>query len=567
MLFKIWKNCKGLRLKLAFLLALIVIEAVLAAFSISMILPITNAALGGAEDQSWITEYMPEFLKGQTKLLLGILAGVLLFQFFISLLSTTLSIYTTENLRLSWQLKLGRQYILQPLKFIANQRQGKIVNNLIQETDVACSFVFNYLSYASQIVIMLAIMALLFSVNWVWMSVTIAACILTWIIVGKPYFKYARFLGKRGIGLAQNLNSIMFETFNGIKDIKISNSEAFQIEKIKVLATENNKNKRMKKLAQMFPKFAKDLIMALVVIAIAIYMPTNIEELKAVMPQIALFLVAFTQIGNNISNITALRFKVMSRFPSFILITENMDTEANMAEDLTSGKKLVNFGEKLTIKNASFAYEPGNPVLKNLDIEINKGQVVCLLGPSGAGKTTLIDILTRLYDLDSGNISLGDGEANEYSLSSWRRLIGYVPQEPMMYFGSVRENITLGHDGINDDEIWQSCKIATIDDFIKSLPEGLDTMLTERGSNLSGGQKKRLALARAIAHKSQIIILDETTNAIQEKAEREIIENLRSNSDLTLIIISHRESTLELADVGYNISGGMVEKILDKDLN
>lgn len=561
MLLNIWNNCKPLRLKLVVLLGFIVLEALLAAFSISMILPITNAALGGAGDQSWITEYMPEFLKGQTRLLLGVLACMLLLQFFVSMISTLFSIYTTENLRLNWQITLGRKYIHQPMKHITAQRQGKVINNLIYETDIACSFIFNYLTYASQIVIMLAVLALLFSVNWLWMSVTMGACILGWVLVGRPYFRFARKLGKLAVTLNQDLNAIMYETFNGIKDIKISNSEAFQIRKIKALATANNKNRRMKKLAQIFPKFAKDLVMAVVVIYIAVTMPTDLEEIKGIMPQIALFLVAFTQIAANVTNIASIRFKVMSKFASFVLVTDILNASESQPEDLKKGEDIRQLGDYVRIQSASFRYDSDAPVLQGLDMEIKKGQVVCIIGPSGAGKTTLIDLLARLYELEGGAIETDKGNAGQFSLASWRQLIGYVPQEPVIYYGSVRENITLGHKGISDEDIMRACEIAAVGDFIQSLPQGLDTMLSERGGNLSGGQKKRLALARALALRSQIIILDETTNAIQESAERQIIENLRQNPDLTLIIISHRESTLELADVCYNIDGGKAHKI------
>lgn len=557
MLLQIWKHCRNLRFKLLVLLGIIFIDAVLAAFSISLILPITNTAMGGiGGEEDWITKMVPEVLRGEVKLLLFFLAFVLFLKCLVTIGNTLLSMRYTENLRMQWQIELCRQYILQPFHSMNSERRGSLINDAISETNTGSIFVFNYLAYFSQIIMMLCILAMLASVNWVWLTIGAGIGAAGWIIVGRPYFAYARSLGKRGVTLAQDLSSIMFESLSGIKDIKISNSEQFQIGKINELAVSNTKNRKNKRIAESAPVFANDIILALAVVAVAIYVPSDLDEIKPIMPQIALFIVAISRMVAVASTITSLRFKVMSKFPSFLQVAKRMESTEIIPEDLKAGEEIKGFTQGISIRNLGFGYDPAHPVFSALDLELPRGKTICLVGPSGAGKTTLVDLLVRLYEPTSGEILCDGRNVRDFSLRSWRRMMGYVPQEPIMYYGTMRENLTLGHKDVTEEDIRRACEIATADEFINELPQGLETMLTERGNNLSGGQKKRLALARAIAHKARVIILDETTGAIQEAAERALIERLRKEPDLTVLIISHRESTRELADITYAIEGG-----------
>lgn len=562
MFLKIWQDLKNLRLVLLLMVLVTLLDALLSAFSISLILPLTNAALGGIGEQSWITRYVPSELQTQTSSMLYLLGGVLVIKLLVSVIRVAFSIHLTENIRLNWQLALSRKYILQPYSLIAKEKKGRLVNDLIYEADNAASFIYNYLNYLAQLFIVGTIFVLLITVNGTWLLASILAGIIFWFILGRPYFQLARRLGKRGIALSQDLNSALYESLNGIKDIKISHSEAFQLNKIELLGRDTNANRKSKKIAHAVPALGKEFVLAIAVLAIALVLPSDLNEIKSVMPQVALFIAAAARLTANISTIVALRFKITSQFPSFKLILKRLKEQSVNEEELYIGKTAKSLNKQIEIESLFFHYNEREPVLKGLDMRIEKGQTVCIRGASGAGKTTLIDILTRLYDPTSGAIQNGKTSISDYSLASWRRMIGYVPQDPIIYHGTIRENICLGDEGINEKRILKACQIAMVNEFVDDLPEGYDTLLHESGSNLSGGQKKRLALARALAHDCKLIVLDETTSAIEEKAEQQIITNLQKDKELTLIIITHRKSTLKMANACYMIKNG--KAALDK---
>jgi ABC-type bacteriocin/lantibiotic exporter with double-glycine peptidase domain len=558
MLSALWNKCKEIRLKLVLLLGVIIVDAFLAAISISLILPVANASFKTEESgvSEYITKFLPESFNGDVYMLLLALAFLLFIKFAVAFVKTIYSIRLAENLQLSWQKDLTHQIMKLPYKLVASEQHGKVINSLVQETSQACNFVFNYLVFMSQLTVSVSVVATLFIVNWVWIGSILIVAIIAWFTVGRIFFLLAARLGKNSIKLKQKLNNVVIESLRGIKDIKISNSETLQIAKVYERASDLNKNNIAMRIAQSLPVLGKDLVFAMIIVLIVVFMPRDVEAVKTLMPQIALFLVAFAQLATNLSAISTLRFKIVQKFESFKLISELLDeTKSAQMEDLYKGNEITDIGDKITLKDIEFDYDENAPILKGLNLEIKRGEVICISGPSGSGKTTLMDLITRLYTPRAGIMSSNAGDIQQGSLASWRKLIGYVPQDPVIYYGSIKDNITLEHENVSDQDVMDACVTAELIEDINAMPDGLDTKLHEGGSNLSGGQRKRLALARAIAHKSQMIILDETTNAIPELLEKKIIENLREKQ-VSVIIISHRESTYEIVDRTYQMQNG-----------
>ncbi len=212
-------------------------------------------------------------------------------------------------------------------------------------------------------------------------------------------------------------------------------------------------------------------------------------------------------------------------------------------------KRLDTVRDGITYEGVTFAYEPGRPVLRGVDLHIRPGETVAFVGTSGGGKTTLVNLLPRFYDVTSGAIRIDGIDVREIDLTNLRDLISIVFQDNFLFFGTIRENIMLGKRDAGEDELRAAVSAACLDDFVYNLEKGLDTHIGERGVMLSGGQRQRVAIARAFIKSSPIVILDEATSALDNESEKVVqqaIENLMQNR--TVLVIAHRLSTVVHAD-------------------
>ncbi|CAK7014498.1 MAG: Putative multidrug export ATP-binding/permease protein [Desulfovibrio sp.] len=205
--------------------------------------------------------------------------------------------------------------------------------------------------------------------------------------------------------------------------------------------------------------------------------------------------------------------------------------------------------ESLTFENVSFCYQDGTKALDSINLTVNRGERVAIVGPSGGGKTTFVNLIPRFYEPTEGRITLNEKPLKEYTLESLRRCVAMVSQESFLFNLSVRDNILYGQKNAGDEDVTEAAKAAYADEFIRALPEGYDTLVGERGAKLSGGQKQRITIARAIVKNAPLLILDEATSALDSESEgivQRALENLMQNR--TSIVIAHRLSTILNAD-------------------
>ena len=219
-------------------------------------------------------------------------------------------------------------------------------------------------------------------------------------------------------------------------------------------------------------------------------------------------------------------------------------------EDYRGKEKLDNVKGDISFEHVAFRYQHSDTnVLDDLNMDVKAGQTIALVGGSGAGKTTIINLVIGFMQATGGKVKIDGKDMSELDLRSFRSHIAVVPQQSILFTGTIRDNITYGSDDITDEKLCEVIKAANLDDFIESLPEGLNTMITEHGSNLSGGQRQRISIARAFVRNPKILILDEATSALDSISEKKI-QNAISNlvKDRTTLIVAHRLSTIKDAD-------------------
>ena len=224
--------------------------------------------------------------------------------------------------------------------------------------------------------------------------------------------------------------------------------------------------------------------------------------------------------------------------------------------------------DKIEFKNVNFEYLPNHPVLKNLNLTVTKNETLAIVGNSGGGKSTLVNLIPRFYDIKLGSITIDNIDIRDFSLSSLRHNISMVFQDNFLYSGTIKENIMMGNPTATENELQQAIESAHLQDMIAELPQGLDTMLGERGLTLSGGQRQRVAIARAMLRNAPIVILDEATSALDNESEA-IVQKAMDNlmKDRTVFIIAHRLSTIKNANrIAVINEGELVELGTHEDL-
>lgn len=367
------------------------------------------------------------------------------------------------------------------------------------------------------------------------------------------------------------LISIVEETLSGLKVVKSYNSEnyfksLFNNSITRLLMLDNSIGKK-NNLASPMSEF-----MGIVVISILLWYG-GILVLEDKTLNGALFIV-YLGLAYNIltpaKSISKASFQVKNGLAAAERVFEVLEVE-NTITDSPNAIRKQDFQDKIILENINFRYEDEN-VLQHFTLVVPKGKTVALVGQSGSGKSTIANLLTRFYDVNEGKISIDGVDIKDIELKSLRNLMGLVTQDSILFNDTIKGNIALGKPDATDEEIIEALKIANAYEFVKDLPEGINTNVGDSGNKLSGGQKQRLSIARAVLKNPPIMILDEATSALDTESERMVqiaLENMMQNR--TSIVIAHRLSTIQKADVivvmqkGQIVEQGSHEELLAKN--
>lgn len=370
--------------------------------------------------------------------------------------------------------------------------------------------------------------------------------IMTWFIIyfgGRMTKTYRRLFGDVG-----NFNARIEENVGGIRVVQSFANE--QHEK-KLFAIDNQNFRATKLLA--YKTMAKSMsvsymMMRLITIFVMICGAWFFIKGQIQMGEFMAFLLLSNIFFRPIEKINAVIESYPKGIAGFKRYLEIIDTEPEIA-DAPDAVKVKEVKGDIRFEEVSFGYDETQRILDRINLTIKAGETIAFVGPSGAGKTTICSLLPRFYDVDSGQITIDGRDIRKFTLQSLRKHIGIVQQDVFLFSGSIRENIAYGNLKASEEEIWAAARRASLEELIQKLPEGMDTVIGERGVKLSGGQKQRLSIARMFLKNPPILILDEATSALDTETEAAIQQSLAELSvGRTTLVIAHRLSTIRSAD-------------------
>jgi ABC-type multidrug transport system fused ATPase/permease subunit len=481
--------------------------------------------------------------------------------FFLKAILLALNTVTTtlwiNRLQEDWRLAALSHYLYGPYVTIVGERRGKIIQNILGETGTASKGVEQLLVLLTKSIFAVALIGTLFLLNWK-MTAGLLAVVAFIAIAVRPYaLQPMQRLGRKRMGSKQAMMAVTSEPIYCASTIKLLGVEDEVLERLK---RPQRKQTRVNVLMAVFSKaptffveFVVILTVAIVFIVLARGYGVPYQEAA---PLIGAFAIVCSRLLNVLSSLFNMRLNLATIAPSLPLVQRLVNTNG-MAKSVRRGVKLEKVESHIEFRNVSFGYVDGKQIFSNLSLRFPKGKMIGIVGPTGAGKSTIGHLLGRLFDPTAGSITINGRDIQEFSLHSLRRRIGFVEQTPAIFHGSIAENIKLGAPEASFEDIQEAARAAGLHDFILGLPQGYDTIVHDQGSTLSGGERQRLAIARAIARRPDIYIFDEGTSALDVRTEAAVQKSIQSLSgDATVIAIAHRISTLKSADLIYEVSPG-----------
>ena len=490
---------------------------------------------------------------------LGIVAftsiqGVL--KYLSSYLSTWVGMKITNGLKFDLYKKL----LTLPTSFYDKRNSGDIVFQFNNMADSACSGLLSNLSiFIQRIFSSISLVAVLFYNSWQLALIAIFVLGCAFAPVAKLQ-KLIKEVMEKSVVADASIITAYNETYAGNKTIISYNLENTEINKFDWILKNIFKLRiKMVQKTQWLSPFMHVIVSIGIAAAIGYGSHLILTE-KITAGNFVSFITALIllytpvkNIGNNLNAVQMSFFAIEQIFEKLAIIPSIRNKE--------NAKILSPNYSKITFKNVNFEYVPKRPVLKNINLEIKKGETIALVGNSGGGKTTIVNLLPRFYDVVKGNIFIDDVDIRDYTLESLRNNISVVFQDNFLFSGTIKENILFGKLDATEEEVQNAIKMAYLDEFLLTLKDGINTQIGERGILLSGGQKQRVAIARAFIKNAPIVILDEATSALDNKSEaivQKAIDNLMK--DKTVFVIAHRLSTIQNADrIAVINEGSLVE--------
>jgi ABC-type multidrug transport system fused ATPase/permease subunit len=389
-------------------------------------------------------------------------------------------------------------------------------------------------------------------VNWRMTILLTVILILLILIIIKIILKKSKIQGIKAVEGNLNIGRLQTESYRNFKFVRIKGIEDYYKRQFDESAQAVSKAQVISSTLGAMPRNLLESIGFSLLVGAVLLILFRYGSAESIIPVIAMYALAMYRILPSIN-------KMLSNVNQIVYLRSALDTvyEQYRMETVHEGGAAITFNHSIVFDNVSFQYLEGPAVLKNVSFTVNKGDKIAITGPSGGGKSTLADMITGMNKPVSGSILVDGTELSDENIRSWRKRIGYIPQDIYLFDSTVAENIIIGS-AYDEARLERVLRMANIWDFLQKK-DGTATRVGEAGIQLSGGQKQRIGIARALYHDPDIIILDEATSALDGATESNIMDEIyEASRDKTLIIIAHRLSTLERCDRRFYVEDGFV---------
>ncbi len=455
--------------------------------------------------------------------------------------------YITQLLSIRLTKDLRQQYFEHiqslPLQFYQDYNVGSLAARVVGDAGQIASSLNSFLTnYLSTPFIIVSTLGICFYLSWQLSSIIfigLPLLVFPVVFLTKKVKKISRQLQKN----QENFTSVLLDFLSGIQTVKIYAMEAFSLKKYK---EQNEKMASLQIKSAKYDLLTRPILHTITTTCLAFVALFGLYMLHMSVAELIVFCGLLHSFYEPVKKFAEENANIQRGVVAAERMFEVLHIHP-VIEDAKGALPLLSFEKEISFREVSFKYKD-KWVLKNLSFTVKKGETVAIVGPTGAGKTTIVQLLPRLYDVQKGGVYIDGKSIKEYTQRSLREILAYVPQKPFLFYDTVFENIAFGRD-FTEEEVEEAAKKAYADEFIVKLENGYRTLLAETGKTLSGGQQQRLAIARALVKKSPILVMDEATSSLDALSENRIktaIQDLQGQ--VTQIVIAHRLSTIEYAD-------------------
>jgi len=508
--------------------------------------------------QSWNYSYVVIFLT-------CILILAFLLKNIAALVLTSIQSNFLFGLMAKIQHKLFSSYMAASYESHLNRSTPDLVKNINNETSILSDFVVApFGTFLSEFVASSFVFLFLLMINPIFtLIVGVGLCLGVYGFMRVLKKRMAHYSVLRAQSWSSMTNSVL-AGLSGIKEIKLYHCESYFLNAFKKSSCDLKHASAFQLVFQQAPRMLIEFIGLTVVMSVLcgfILVGSNPQELFVLL---GVFGVAAAQLLPGLNRLTQSVVQIKYGMPALITVYNELNkVEPLQLKYMLSKERCnkLNFNAKIELRDISYQYSDGTVALKNVNVNIIKGKKIAFVGASGAGKTTVVDLLIGLYSPTAGNLVL-DGKKlqTEEEFLSFQKIFSYIPQIIVLYDRTIKENVALGIpvEDIDETRIWACLKMAQLDDFVKGLKEKECTEIGEGGVRISGGQRQRIGIARALYMQPDILVMDEATSALDNQTEKEVTQVFQKLNDLTLVTIAHRLSTVKDYDVIYFMQEGRV---------